>query len=116
MVALMLGGVGLTLLRPLTFVVAGVAVVTIGFFGGHSVASSWIGLRAETAKAQASALYLFCYYMGSSIAGAVGGLFWDAAGWRGVAGYVAGLLVVAIATAAVAARGGPASVTAPRST
>jgi YNFM family putative membrane transporter len=105
MVVLMLAGVGLTLLRPLPFVVAGVAVVTVGFFGGHSVASSWIGLRAHTAKAQASALYLFFYYMGSSVAGAVGGLFWDAAGWRGVAGYVTALLLVALAMAGFAARG-----------
>ena len=100
MFAVMLAGVGLTLLRPLAFVIAGISVVTFGFFGGHSVASSWIGLRAAGAKAQASALYLFCYYMGASVGGSLGGLFWDQAHWPGVAGYVAGLLGLGLIVAA----------------
>ncbi len=101
MFALMLGGVALTLLRPLVFVVAGIAVVTFGFFGGHSVASSWIGLRATDAKAQASALYLFSYYMGASFGGSLGGVFWDAAHWPGVTAYVAVLLGLGLLTAAL---------------
>ena len=100
MVTLMLAGVGLTTIRPLWCVVAGIAAVTFGFFGGHSVASSWVGLRAYRAKAQAAALYLFFYYMGSSIAGAAGGLFWDRWRWPGVAGFVAAMLVTAIGLAA----------------
>lgn len=40
-----------------------------GFFAAHSVASSWIGRRTRRAKGQASSLYLFCYYLGSSTAG-----------------------------------------------
>jgi hypothetical protein len=62
MAVVMLAGIALTALRPLPLVIAGVAVVTFGFFGGHSVASSWVGLRATHAKAQAAALYLFFYY------------------------------------------------------
>ena len=104
MMTLMLGGVMLTALRPLWCVIAGIAVVTFGFFGGHSVASSWIGLRATRARAQASALYLFFYYMGASVAGAVGGLFWDRWRWNGVALYVATLLVVGIGVATLVMR------------
>ncbi|HVX42090.1 MAG TPA: MFS transporter [Gemmatimonadaceae bacterium] len=104
MFAVMLGGVGLTMLRPLPLVVAGVAVITFGFFGGHSVASSWVGLRARDAKAQASALYLFFYYMGSSVAGSVGGLFWDDAQWAGVAAFVAAMLIAGVLLALVSAR------------
>src|SRR4029077_19478483 len=77
MAVVMLAGIALTALRPLAFVIGGIAVVTFGFFGGHSVASSWVGLRASHAKAQAAALYLFFYYLGSSVAGSGGGLFWD---------------------------------------
>jgi MFS transporter, YNFM family, putative membrane transport protein len=91
MFALMLGGVALTLADSLGWVVAGTAVATFGFFGGHSIASSWVGRRAGPAKAQAASLYLFSYYLGSSIAGAAGGLFYAACGWRGVAAFVAGL-------------------------
>ena len=104
MAALMLAGVGLTTLRPLWCVVAGISVVTFGFFGGHSVASSWVGLRAHRAKAQAAAMYLFFYYMGSSVAGAAGGLFWDRWRWPGVAGFVAAMLGMAIGLAVAGAR------------
>ena len=71
-------GVGATLMRPLPVVIAGIGLVTIGFFASHSVASSWVGLRAREGKAQASALYLFFYYMGASTAGTIGGFFWTA--------------------------------------
>ena len=63
-------------LRHLLLILAGIVAVTFGFFGGHSIASSWVGSRAVTAKAQASALYLFCYYLGSSAIGTLGGVFW----------------------------------------
>ncbi|HEY5063038.1 MAG TPA: MFS transporter [Gemmatimonadaceae bacterium] len=100
MLTLMLAGVGLTTLRPLWCVVGGIAAVTFGFFGGHSVASSWVGLRAHRAKAQAAALYLFSYYMGSSLAGSAGGLFWERWRWAGVTGFVAAMLVTAVGLAA----------------
>jgi YNFM family putative membrane transporter len=91
-----LGGLAVTLLRPLPAIVAGLAIFTFGFFGAHSVASSWVGLRARHAKAQASSLYLFFYYLGSSVFGSYGGFFWSAAGWHGVAGFVGFLLTVAL--------------------
>ena len=94
--ALMLAGVALTLLRPLPWIIVGIAVLTGGFFGAHSVASSWVGLRARHSKAQAAALYLFFYYLGSSIIGTCGGLFWAALGWRGVVIFTGSLLVLAL--------------------
>ena len=96
MAIVMLAGVILMEARPLWLVVLGIATVTFGFFGGHSVASSWIGLRAKTAKAQASALYLFFYYIGASIAGSVGGTVWDRWHWRGVELFVSALLIGAM--------------------
>jgi len=62
----------------------GIALVTFGFFGGHSVASSWVGSRAGAMRAEASALYLFSYYLGSSVVGAMGGLAYSAWDWPGV--------------------------------
>ncbi len=94
--ALMLLGVGLTMMRPLIFVVLGIVAVTFGFFGGHSIASSWVGRRAGNAKAQASSMYLFSYYMGSSLAGASGGLFYASHGWNGVALFVAALVMAGL--------------------
>ena len=92
-------GVGATLMRPLAMVIVGIALVTIGFFASHSVASSWVGLRAREGKAQASALYLFFYYMGASTAGTAGGFFWTAYAWNGVAAFLVVLLVVAFVLA-----------------
>jgi len=96
MIAIMLAGVALTLFQNLALILAGIVAVTFGFFGGHSIASSWVGNRAAGAKAQASALYLFCYYLGSSAIGTLGGVFWTHWGWAGVSGLVSLLLLAAL--------------------
>ncbi|HLI18492.1 MAG TPA: MFS transporter [Rhodanobacteraceae bacterium] len=99
MLALMLIGTALTVLMPLWAVLLGVVALTFGFFGGHSVVSSWVGRRAGAAKAHASSLYLFCYYLGSSIAGACGGLCYAADGWNGVAWFVGAMALVGLVIA-----------------
>ena len=94
MVGLMLGGLMLTLAHTLWLVVPGIAVFTFGFFGAHSVASSWIGRRASRARGLASALYLSCYYLGGSGLGSASGLMWSWGGWSGVVlALTAGLLL-----------------------
>jgi YNFM family putative membrane transporter len=99
MFVVMLAGLALTLCSSLTLIVAGIAVITFGFFGGHSIVSSWVGRRAGNAKAQASSMYLFFYYLGSSLAGAAGGLFYAAHGWTGVASFVAMLFALGLLVA-----------------
>jgi nicotinic acid phosphoribosyltransferase len=81
--------------ETLPVVIAGIAVLTFGFFGAHSVASAWVGRRARTAKAQAASLYLFLYYVGSSVIGSLGGVFWERNGWSGVVALVTLLLAAA---------------------
>jgi YNFM family putative membrane transporter len=92
MIAVMLAGVGLMTLRPVALVIMGIATVTVGFFGAHSVASAWVGVRATTGRAQASGLYFFSFYIGSSVAGSVGGVFWQHWGWPGVIGFLVGMI------------------------
>nr|WP_312861411.1 MFS transporter [Segnochrobactrum spirostomi] len=101
---IMMAGAALTLAQPLPVIIAGIAVFTFGFFGGHSIASSWVGRRATSAKAQASSLYLFAYYGGSSLVGSAGGLFFTAFAWPGVVGLVVALLLIALAGAIALAR------------
>ncbi len=91
MFLLMLAGLGLTVFSSLWPIIGGIIVLTFGFFGGHSIASSWVGRRAGGAKAHAASIYLFVSYMGSSLAGAAGGVFYAGDGWRGVAAFVAAL-------------------------
>jgi YNFM family putative membrane transporter len=94
-IGVMLAGVALTLAAPLAAIIAGVVLVTVGFFGAHSVASNWVGFRATEARAQASALYLFAYYAGSSVVGYLGGLVFQGRGWPGICALLVGLLVPA---------------------
>jgi YNFM family putative membrane transporter len=93
------GGVLLTLPASLPAIGAGMIVMTAGFFGAPSVASGWVGGRARVAPAQASALYLCLYYVGSSIAGSAGGVFYAQGGWPGTVVFVLALLAVALASA-----------------
>jgi YNFM family putative membrane transporter len=82
--AVMAAGLLLTLLPQLFAVIFGIVVFTIGFFITHAIASAWVGLLADRARGQASSLYLFAYYLGSSISGTSGGFFYGAWGWHGV--------------------------------
>jgi YNFM family putative membrane transporter len=98
-VLLMVAGLALMWPDTLWLVAPGIALFTFAFFGVHSIASGWIGLRTKVNRGQASSIYLFCYYMGSTVAGTAGGLFWHAHGWPGVAGFVGALLAVTCAVA-----------------
>jgi YNFM family putative membrane transporter len=95
-VVIALVGVAVTLLHPLALVITGIALLTIGFFAAHSVASSWVGRRAHSARAQASALYLLAYYVGSSIGGPLGGAAWSDGRWAGVTACAGVLLLSAL--------------------
>lgn len=89
-------GALITLFSSLIVIIFGIAVFTVGFFASHTTASSWVGARVKTARAQASSLYLFFYYLGGSITGTVGGFFWSSQGWKGVIGIISLLLFFAI--------------------
>ncbi|MBN3228634.1 MFS transporter [Pectobacterium brasiliense] len=95
-ILLMLVGLGMTALSPLFAVFGGMMLFTAGFFAAHSVASSWIGQRARRAKGQASSMYLFSYYLGSSLAGTLGGFFWHSFGWMGITAFLSALLLLAL--------------------
>lgn len=86
-------GAIVTLASGLAPIVIGIAIVTLGFFATHSLASSWIGRRARHALAQASSLYLFFYYLGSTTLGTLGGIAYAARGWGGLVASLALLLV-----------------------
>ena len=100
---LMAGGAALTLPVSLPAVAVGIAVFTTGFFGVHTLASSGVGPLAGGARAQASSLYLFCYYLGSSVSGTGGGLVYERWAWPGVVALVLALVVAAAGAAWLAA-------------
>ncbi|OMH30614.1 MFS transporter [Tersicoccus sp. Bi-70] len=112
--AVMIAGVLMTTTPWLPVILAGVLVLTAGFFGAHSIASGWAGFQATTGRAQATSLYNLAYYLGSSVFGWVGGVLFGWWGWLGTAGLVvvlAGLAAV-LAVVVLPRAEGPAPVTA----
>ncbi|WP_432761344.1 MFS transporter [Rhizobium mayense] len=97
-------GAAITLATPLPLVILGIVLVTIGFFVTHSVASALVGRLARGAKGHASSLYLLAYYLGSSIAGSVGGSFWLADGWSAVVTFILAMLTACLVAAFGVAR------------
>jgi YNFM family putative membrane transporter len=95
-IVIAMAGVALTAARPLPLVIAGIGVVTVGFFGAHSIASAWVGRRAGARRGQAAAWYLFFYYLGSSVLGSAGGVAWTHGGWNGVTAFCLGLGLLAL--------------------
>ncbi|OBH87559.1 MFS transporter [Mycobacterium scrofulaceum] len=87
-------GLLLTVPHALAAIVVGVGVFTGGFFAAHTAASGWVGAVARRDRAEASALYLFSYYLGGSVAGALGGLVYGVGGWPATVSFVGALLVV----------------------
>ncbi len=104
LVALIAAGVLMTLSAHIAVILGGMALATFAFYGAHSVASSWVGIEARTAKAQAASLYLFSYYTGSSLIGWLGGIAWLREGWGGVVALCMVALVLALALTAPLAR------------
>ncbi|QSL93137.1 MFS transporter [Ectopseudomonas toyotomiensis] len=96
-IGLMLLGVALCAAPWLSAAVVGLALFTLGFFAAHAVASGQVGIHAQGAKAQASALYLCAYYLGSSLVGYIGGYVWEHVGWLALLGVLASLFIVASA-------------------
>lgn len=97
-----LAGVALTLVDSLWAIVAGLALVTSGFFAAHGVTSAWVSARASLkgpGVAMAGSLYLAFYYFGSSIMGTLAGSAWSLGQWPAVAALCGGLLVAGLACA-----------------
>ena len=76
----------------LALIVLGIVLITAGFFIAHSIASGWVGRMAAQNKGHASSLYLWSYYMGSSILGAGAG--WLAGGIRLIVGLASQLFSI----------------------
>jgi MFS transporter, YNFM family, putative membrane transport protein len=96
--ALAIGGLLLTLPATLPTLVGGLMLMTAGFFVVHGTASGWVTARAHAggvATGQASSLYVFAYYVGSSVFGTLAGHAWSWGSWPAVVALSGALLLVA---------------------
>ena len=88
-------GLLLTLPGSPPAIVLGLAVMLAGFFAVHGVASGWVPVRAHAGgipAGQAASLYLFTYYLGSSVFGSLAGPAWTHGAWPAVAALALALL------------------------
>lgn len=91
----MLIGALSTLSAHLYAIIIGIAFVTTGFFIVHAIASSNVSSNARTHKGHATSLYLLFYYLGSSVVGSFGGVFWQYGGWHAVVLLNVALILIA---------------------
>jgi YNFM family putative membrane transporter len=104
-----LAGLALLAMGSVATVIVGLIITTGGFFAAHAVASSWVSARSATLGVQGPAVYVSCYYVGSSVGGTVGGLVYSAAGWPGVTDYTGAFLVTVLIIAILLRRLRPAT-------
>lgn len=92
--AAVMGAAAAVLAAPwLPVVVVGLVVFTFVFFCAHATASAWAARRAGAGRAQASSVYTLAYYVGASVLGWAGGLFYDRWGWGAALVFAAALCV-----------------------
>ena len=96
MILMMLVGLSLMLINQLIIVFIGLLIFTFSFFAAHSTASSWVSIQSLQYRAVGSSLYLFCYYLGSSVLGSSSGLVWENYGWIGLTVFIAALLLTGL--------------------
>ncbi|WP_180037314.1 MFS transporter [Acinetobacter sp. YH16052] len=97
MILMMLVGLALMLINQLIIVFIGLLIFTFSFFAAHSTASSWVSIQSLQYRAVGSSLYLFCYYLGSSMLGSSSGLVWENYGWIGLTVFITVLLLTGLA-------------------
>jgi len=93
---LMIIGVFITQFNELFIIIFGLIIFSGGFFASHSTASSWIGSYNNISKIQATSLYLFFYYLGSSVFGTFGGFFWFHMKWFGISVFIITMLFLGV--------------------
>lgn len=104
-------GIAIMAARPLVLVVCGMAVLAMGFFVMHSLASAWVASRSTATvgvPAQAASMYMLFYYAGSSINGNLAPLAWEAQGWWGVTVLIGVMMAAAFVIALLLRRSRPA--------
>lgn len=77
-------GMFITLGESLYYIIIGLAIICIGFFTSHSLASATVSNEAKQFKGSASSLYLVSYYFGVAIGTSALAPVWDIFEWKGI--------------------------------
>jgi predicted MFS family arabinose efflux permease len=104
-----IAGLALTLLAPLPLIVLGLGLIAGGFLPQQTLAISYVGSAARSAKSTAVGLYVTAYYIGGSLGGVLPAGLWHLAGWPGCVALVACVQFLMLAVALTFWREEPAS-------
>lgn len=97
--AIGIAGVLLTLGRPLSVIVAGLAVFSSAAFIMQASANSHVGRVVEHSQALASGMYASSYYVGGCMGSVVPAYLWDFGGWPACVWLIAGVQMLSASTA-----------------
>lgn len=92
----MIIGLWIMFIPSLWVILIGLFIFTFSFFAAHSTSSSWVSVQSLQYRAVGSSLYLFCYYLGSSVLGSANGLVWENYGWFGLTLMISGVLLLGL--------------------
>lgn len=96
MLIMMLVGLSIMLFTHLATLLLGLMIFTFAFFAAHSTTSSWVAVQSFQYKAMGSSLYLFFYYLGSSVLGSSSGILWEYGGWSALSLFIVSILVIGL--------------------
>ncbi|WP_410013552.1 MFS transporter [Sodalis sp. C49] len=97
LLTVMLAGIVITLMTENIFVfIVGIVFFAVSFFISHSVALAWVSKNARVNKGQATAFYLFFYYLGGAAIGYLNGFLFARFSWSGMIGSIVSMLVIAL--------------------
>ncbi|MGN7949621.1 MFS transporter [Microbacterium sp. 22215] len=107
-IAVMAAGAAAMWAHATPIVLLGLLLFTGGFFGAHAVASGWAPVAAgPDSRAQASSLYYFGYYAGSSLFGWALGIVFGQVDWVWFIVVILAMCALAAASAVAKLRGSP---------
>lgn len=98
----MLFGLWITGDSDLILIIIGISIFTFGFFLSHTLCSSYLASLIHLNKSIITAMYLFCYYLGSSLLGSYSGMAWQAGGWQHLTWLLSLFLAICIVVSRVA--------------
>lgn len=90
----MLLGVLCIITQNLYVTIVGLGLLTLAFFGAHTMASRMVALHAKEGKSAATSIYWLFYYLGSSVLGSGTGYFLHATSWSYFVCLLAGAVIL----------------------
>ncbi len=81
--------------------IVGVVLMDLGVQSGHVSNQTRIYSIDPSARSRLNMVYMFCYFVGGGLGSYLGAICWHLAGWRGVCGFGAAVLALAVGVEAI---------------